>query len=214
MNRQNKKESVANLHRENILSVAEQLFVEKGVKATTIDDISELSNYSRRTIYSYYESKEDILYHIIFKGLTKLKENLKIIIEGEEEFIKKFFSICNAMADYQYNYPQSADSVNGMKTKNLNKHNPPSIMVQIFIIGNEINDLIANYLEFGRQHKIIRKEIDCIKSVYILWANITSLLSLAANKGSFLEQQFNISIEEFLHYGYTQIINSILEERI
>jgi len=53
-----------------------------------------------------------------------------------------------------------------------------------------------------------------MKTVYIMWGSITSLLSLVQNKGEFLEQEFSASKESFLEYGFKQIINSILEERI
>lgn len=214
MERQNKKKSVAALHRENIMSAAEKLFLEKGINATTIEDISKFSEYSRRTIYSYFESKEDILYHIVFKGLSNLKTNLSEIIKGNQEFISKYFAICHAMADFQFNSPQSTNSVNKLKNGDLAMSNPPEIIIKIFEIGNEINGLLAEYLEFGKKHNKIRKEIETMKSVYILWTSITSLLSLAESKGFFLEQEFGVTTEQFLQYGYTQIINSILEERI
>ena len=60
MGRENKKAAVAALHRQQILSAAEKLFAEKGFEQTTIGEISEASAYSRRTIYAYYTSKEDI----------------------------------------------------------------------------------------------------------------------------------------------------------
>jgi hypothetical protein len=92
--------------------------------------------------------------------------------------------------------------------------NPPAIIIKIFEIGNEINGLLAEYLEFGKKQNKIRKEIETMKSVYILWTSITSLLSLAESKGIFLEREFGVTTENFLQYGYKQIINSILEERI
>ena len=61
----NRKEAVAALHRARIMTAAERLFSEKGYALTTIEDISKASEYSRRTIYAYYDSKEDILHHII-----------------------------------------------------------------------------------------------------------------------------------------------------
>jgi len=51
-------------------------------------------------------------------------------------------------------------------------------------------------------------------SVYVLWSNITSLLTLSQTKGRFISKQFSISEDEFLDYGFKQIINSILEVRI
>ena len=214
MNRQNKKESVADLHRERILSAAEKLFLEKGVKATTIDDICRLSDYSRRTIYAYYAGKEDILGHIVRNGLMRLEQNLQIIVDGEAGFVDKFFAICDAMADYQRNFPQSAESVNTMQTAHTDMASQPPVFFQIMEAGNAINRLLFHYLEDGKQSNAVRKEIETEKSVYILWSSVTSLLSLVANKGSFLEERFQTSAEEFLHYGYKQIINSILEFRI
>ena len=58
MGRENKKDAVAALHKEQIMKAAEKLFSEKGFIQTTIDDISKASEYSRRTIYAYYESKD------------------------------------------------------------------------------------------------------------------------------------------------------------
>lgn len=58
MGRENKKDAVAALNKEQIMKAAEKLFSEKGFIQTTIDDISKASEYSRRTIYAYYESKD------------------------------------------------------------------------------------------------------------------------------------------------------------
>ena len=77
MGEANKKEAVAALHRARIMTAAEKLFSEKGYEQTTIEDISKKSEYSRRTIYAYYESKDDILHRIIEKGLQALKMDIE-----------------------------------------------------------------------------------------------------------------------------------------
>jgi len=214
LERQNKKESVAALHKENILSAAEKLFLEKGVASTTIDDISKLSEYSRRTIYVYYESKEDILYHIILKGLTILKDDLVVVLKQQKDFIKQYWAICNAMEKYQANSPQSANSINQMKSGDIDFNSIPQVILQIFESGTDINNLLADYVEQGKKQGIVRSDIEPMKTVYVMWGSITSLLSLVRNKGEFLEKEFSASKESFLEYGYKQIINSILEERI
>jgi AcrR family transcriptional regulator len=48
--------------RDTIARVALQLFVERGYEQTTLADIAEAANVSKRTIFAYYESKEDILF--------------------------------------------------------------------------------------------------------------------------------------------------------
>jgi len=61
-----------------------------------------------------------------------------------------------------------------------------------------------------------KKVIDTVKvkqTVYVLWSSISSLLMLAENKGQSIAAATNPTLEEFLDYGFTQIVNSILEER-
>ena len=50
MGRENKKEAVAALHRERIMTAAERLFSEKGYEQTTMEDSPAASGYSRRRI--------------------------------------------------------------------------------------------------------------------------------------------------------------------
>lgn len=214
MGRQNKKESVATLHRENILAAAEQLFLKKGVASTTIDDISKLSEYSRRTIYVYYESKEDILYHIILKGLVSLKDDLDEVFQQQKGFIKQYWPICKAMEKFQAGSPQSANSINQMKSGDVDFDSIPQVVLQIFEFGTKINQLLADYIEQGKEQGLVRSDVEPMKTVYIMWGSMTSLLSLVQNKGEFLEKEFSTTKDSFLEYGYRQIINSILEERI
>ena len=56
--------------RETIARVALELFAERGYHATTLADIAEAADVSTRTIFTYYPSKE----HIVFYDFTALKE--------------------------------------------------------------------------------------------------------------------------------------------
>jgi AcrR family transcriptional regulator len=48
--------------RETIARVGLVLFAERGYENTTLADIAEAANVSKRTIFAYFESKEDILF--------------------------------------------------------------------------------------------------------------------------------------------------------
>src|SRR5699024_4792177 len=160
MGRGNKKEIVAALHREQIMISAERLFLEKGFVQTTIDDISKASEYSRRTIYSYYESKDDILYHIIEKGLLSLKANINVALNKKEDFLSRYYMICTAFKSYQYESPSSMESVMKSKTTSLNQQDVPEVITRIFSLGDEINQILANFIEDGIKQKVIREDIN------------------------------------------------------
>ena len=46
--------------RAKLVDVARQLFAKKGVEDTTMNDIAQASKKGRRTLYTYFKSKEQI----------------------------------------------------------------------------------------------------------------------------------------------------------
>jgi AcrR family transcriptional regulator len=214
MSRENKKEAVAALHRRQIMISADRLFLEKGFVQTTIDDISKASEYSRRTIYSYYESKEDILYHIIEKGLLSLKANISTALSKSKDFLGRYHIICTAFKSYQYDSPISVDSVIKAKPTAFNEKDIPEVIIRILSLGDEINQILASFIEDGIKQKVVREDINPMATVYIMWSNISSLLSLVETKEMVIKKQLGMTDSEFLDYGYTQIVNSLLKERI
>lgn len=214
MGRENKKEAIAALHREKILNAAEQIFSEKGFAQTTIADISNASEYSRRTIYAYYESKEDILHHIIAKGLLILKCNIESSLQLNSDFLVRYFAICNALKRYQIECPHSLENITEAKTNKLDPNKFSPAVTQIMLLGTEINTLLAEFIQGGKEQGVLLQEIIPMQTVYILWSNITALLTLVHTKGEFIAKSFSMTKDAYLEYGLKQIINSILEVRI
>lgn len=214
MGRENKKEAVAALHREQIMGAAEKLFSEKGYDQTTIEDISKASAYSRRTIYAYYESKDDILHHIVERGLIELKKDIETAISRNEDFIAAYRAIFMAMRNYQSGYHHSADRVNRASASGLDFENCSDTVKNILLLGTEINTILAAFIESGKEKGIVRQDVIPTLTVYILWSDITSFFTLEQTKGAFITKQFSISEQEFLDYGFRQLINSILEVRV
>ena len=65
----------------NILNISSQLFLEIGFKNVTMDDIAEKMGISKKTIYSYFKNKYELV-----------KESTKLIFENacnDIERIKK-----------------------------------------------------------------------------------------------------------------------------
>ena len=183
MGRENKKESVAALHRKVILKASEKLFIEKGFGETTISDISAASGYSRRTIYAYYLSKEDILHHIIMQGLSFLKNDIETGMAESGDFITRYSSICAAMKKYYEDCPLSAKSVITADTGKISFETLSPAVKRILNLGDEINGLLVGFIEGGKSSGAVRSDVEPMPTVYILWSSISSLLTLTGTTG-------------------------------
>jgi AcrR family transcriptional regulator len=68
--------------RETIVRVALQLFAERGYDETTLAEIAEAADVSPRTIFSYFDSKEEILFCEESHSLDEVKAALEQRPEG------------------------------------------------------------------------------------------------------------------------------------
>ena len=62
--------------RQKLVDVARQLFAKNGIANTTMNDIAKASDKGRRTLYTYFKSKEDIYYAVIEGELERLSDKL------------------------------------------------------------------------------------------------------------------------------------------
>ncbi len=59
-----------------ILSVAENLFIERGIDKVNIADITEECGIMRSTFYRYFKNKEQILWHIMRRNTVSFSDKL------------------------------------------------------------------------------------------------------------------------------------------
>ncbi|MDM8241420.1 TetR/AcrR family transcriptional regulator [Phocaeicola barnesiae] len=64
--------------RAQLVDVARQLFAKKGVEDTTMNDIAVASKKGRRTLYTYFKSKEQIYQAVVESELEMLSDHMEI----------------------------------------------------------------------------------------------------------------------------------------
>ena len=62
--------------RQKLVDVARQLFAKNGIANTTMNDIAKASGKGRRTLYTYFKSKDDVYYAVIESELERLSDKL------------------------------------------------------------------------------------------------------------------------------------------
>lgn len=62
--------------RQKLIDIARQLFAKRGVANTTMSDIAVASGKGRRTLYTYFNSKEEVYSAVIESELERLSDKL------------------------------------------------------------------------------------------------------------------------------------------
>ncbi|MBQ9559202.1 MAG: TetR/AcrR family transcriptional regulator [Bacteroidaceae bacterium] len=82
--------------REKLIDVARQLFAKKGLDDTTMNDIAIASGKGRRTLYTYFKSKDDVFYAVVEEEMRRMGERLKLVaskdLEPEDKLVQLVYT--------------------------------------------------------------------------------------------------------------------------
>lgn len=209
MGRENKNEAIASGHRARILQAAEALFMEKSFPATTIADISVASGYSRRTLYAYYESKEEILRQIVKQGLEQLRQELQSAVESSESLERRSRAVFDAMLRYHRESPCSAQVVASTPARQLiTPGGLPDSAKEILALGEGITKYLMDFLKAGQEQGFFRLTVRPELTVP-LWDNqAAGLAQLLQTKGAYYAK-LGVSERELTDYAYEQFMLSL-----
>ncbi|MBQ1816147.1 MAG: TetR/AcrR family transcriptional regulator [Bacteroidaceae bacterium] len=71
------------------VDVARQLFAQKGLEGTTMNDIAIVSKKGRRTLYTYFKNKEEIYYAVIETEVERISEKMDEVAERDMDSEQK-----------------------------------------------------------------------------------------------------------------------------
>lgn len=194
----------------NILETAKKLFLEKGVEQTTVADIAKTADYSKSTIYVYFKSKEEIYHHIVLENMMQMKQALEDSVKNSKDTIESYYAICNTLTKLHDDNPLFLESVLGkieVKPEDLERE---PVLGEIFRVGEEVNDIIGEFIIRGVKEKVIREDLQIIPTVFMMWASICENIVLADQKKDYIAMRMDMSKDEYLQYAFSTLLKSVV----
>jgi AcrR family transcriptional regulator len=198
--------------KEGIIDAAEKLFREKGFDNSTMDEIADAAEFTKRTVYSYFINKED-LYFAVALRITRyyvsvmLRESgaIKSCAEKIEEAGKSYFM-------FFQNDPGGFKIISFARTiHNFEKESPHH--AEMVKESEKIFEFLAGVIKQGQSEGSVRKDIDPLMTAYYLAASIVSILEMfSVNRPE--SELFGVNGEKFLEFYFSMILDSIKPAKI
>ena len=204
-----RKKEPRSVHRDNIASAASVLFLEKGIAATSMDDIAKAAGYSKATLYVYFENKEEIVGILVLNSMKKLYDYISSALIQHETTKARYDFICRGLVQYQEEFPfyfkMVLDKIN---IDFVSKDYLPEEK-ETYQIGEEINEKIKNFLLSGMEKGDLRNDLDIMPAIFNFWGMLSGIIQLAANKEEYIKKSMGLSKIKFLEYGFSLVYHSI-----
>ncbi|MBJ6360602.1 TetR/AcrR family transcriptional regulator [Paenibacillus sp. GCM10012307] len=101
--------------RKEVLKAASQSFSLYGYKATTMDQIAKIARVGKGTIYTFFESKEELFQEIMMQINAEIQELAQLIYREEKSFQENMRAILQEVLTYRSNHPLVAQLVHEIR---------------------------------------------------------------------------------------------------
>ncbi len=204
-----RKKAPGSVHRENIVSAASVLFMERGIAAPSVDDIAKAAGYSKATLYVYFENKEEIVGILVLNSMKKLYDYISSALIQHETTKERYDFICRGLVQYQEEFPFYFRMVLDKINIDFESQDYLPEEKETYHIGEEINEKLKNFLLSGMEKGDLRGDLEIMPAIFNFWSMLSGIIQLAANKEEYIKKSMGLSKTEFLEYGFSLVYHSI-----
>ena len=208
-----RKEREREHRREEIIDAAQQVFFEKGLFVATMDDIAEMAELSKGTLYLYYKSKEDLYLAVTMRGMEVLLDMFQKVLEPAISVPKALERLSDVYLDYFNSHRDYFRMLHFFQTPQFHKQVSDDMKQSCDLLNQRIWDVIRALLQRGIQDGSLRTDLNSFELVFITWASATALMRNIDNHLELWKERFQLDLFHTLKVSNRVLLDAILTEK-
>jgi len=193
-----------------IIDAAEKVIFSKGLEAATMEEIADVAEFSKGTIYLYFRNKEDLYFAIHSRGIQLLHQMFEKAIKNIEKAIDQVLAVGRAYYEFSKVH---ADYYKAMVYYDCHPGKADSdspFAEQCNLEGEQVLKFLAMMIQRGIDDKTIRPDLDPVKTGIILWGQSMGMIQLQA-MGDHHDFSDNLGIdyEELIYNSFDLMVESL-----
>lgn len=197
--------------RQIILDAAENLFYSKGARLANMDELAKESGLTKRTIYSYFTSKDEIHYEVMLRAYKKLNSLVKQKSDSTKinSEIERLKAIGEVLIEFNKTNSAGFKAIFDFENDDIESILKNDIAAKCYEEGKYLTDVFLNTLKEGIRKGEIKESIDVNKTFLALWSSLVGMVNFINYKEEYINKYFGIDVNDSLCYSFDLIIDSI-----
>ncbi|BCN29899.1 TetR/AcrR family transcriptional regulator [Anaeromicropila herbilytica] len=212
--REDIREQDRNIRKKAIIDSAEIIFYRKGVEATSMDELAKECGFTKRTIYSYFTSKEEIYYEVVIRAYQKMNVQISTEIKdhdivSEAERLKRIALI---LIDFNQTNAAEFKAIVDFENKDIDTLLQNEIAAKCYEEGQFLVKVLTETLKEGIQKGEFRDDLDIGQTFLAMWSALLGMAHLMNYKKEYIKRYLEVDVYESVDYLFHIIIDSIRKE--
>lgn len=198
---QSKREANKAQKKEAFLDSAEKLFAEKGFENTSIDEVAKRAGLTKRTLYQYFQSKEDLFYAVALKGARLLSKSAFDTLERGENAREKIHLINLAHFNFYKEHPDLFQILNYLPANQQSIDASPHYQ-EVRQIDAARMESLGSLMSAAASDGSINPNLDIKKAIFFGIFSAFSLLYTVAFTDKSIWRTLSMEEDEFLRFSF------------
>ena len=184
------------MKKEQIIEAARKLFYQFGFKKVSMDEIAREAGVTKKTIYMYFSSKEELLKYFIEEEIEEMRQ----IVEEVEGMNLDFFDTVNTAIYRLLQYRKEKKFLN-IIAREAEWLKNPVVIENLKLIDEQIQNYIRTKLELAKEKGYIEYENLDITAFLIYKMYLALIFEWDDTKNEVDEQMIAKTISKILKNG-------------
>lgn len=178
-----------------ILKAAEKVFTIKGLENATVNDVAELAELGKGTLYLYFTNKDDILFALTSQAISELHRAFETAALKPKKGVDKLKALGAAYIEFCRKYPLKYHLLNFYRIQPMTPEDEIKIpnFMKCHEESQKLFGLMIAIIQQGMTDKTISKHIDPFEAAIVLWGTTTGIYQLMHTMGDHLEHDHGIT---------------------
>lgn len=189
-----------------LVDAAERLFMQKGFENASIDEVSKEAGFTKRTLYQYFLSKEDLFYAVTLRGIRLLLSTCEEEMSKGVNALEKIRLGNNAHLQFFTDNLEMFRLLNYRPANRKNSEESPHYREIEILDGIRMKyymDLVAE----GKSDGSINPKLDITKAVFFAFFSAFSLLYTVSSVS--IWDKLELNENEFLRFSFDLISDAL-----
>jgi AcrR family transcriptional regulator len=198
--------------REEIISAAEQVFAERGISNSTMDEIAERAELGKSTLYLYYKTKEDLVMAVIIRGQQILFEKFDELMRTGKSTMVLLASLAGAYYEFFRENRTHFRMMYFFENPQLHKQVSEEMMKACEEKSNCIWGSVIALIQRGIDEGLIQKNFDPRQVAVIMWSQANALMRQMDREDTYWAESMKIDLEAALKLSSALILEALMTE--
>lgn len=209
-----RKEREKHIRTEDIIDAAERVFFSKGIESSTMDDVAKEAEYSKRTLYAYFESKEQLYNAIVLRAFKVLRNMISEAVGKSNHVngLEKVRVMAESFMEFLEKHPDYFKAISQYESWGIELRDEDRIKAACHTEGENGFILLAEIVKEGIRDGSMREDIDPVSTAYILYANVLGIGNIIMNKGKHICRNYDKQASEIYDEMIRFVERSLIKE--